>query len=114
MADHRYDAEVIAQYADKLYLEARWIMVTTGIKYGIVSLMGSAALGLVLFRTLPPYVIGQNDSAPIILFGIVALALIGTGLGVHEGEKKAFSLKLEAQQALCQRQIEMNTRGQEN
>ena len=39
--------------------------------------------------------------------------LIGAGLGFYLGQQKAFILKLQAQTALCQAQIERNTRSKE-
>lgn len=38
------------------------------------------------------------------------LTLIGIAVGVDAVRRKSFHLKLEAQQILCQRQIEINTR----
>jgi hypothetical protein len=38
---------------------------------------------------------------------------IGISAGVDAGRRKAFELKLKAQQILCQVQIEQNTRHQE-
>ena len=41
---------------------------------------------------------------------MLALAVFGLGIGVAFGLEKAFLLKLQAQTALCQLQIEANTR----
>jgi F0F1-type ATP synthase assembly protein I len=41
---------------------------------------------------------------------VLVLTLVGIIAGVDAGRRKAFYLKLQAQQILCQRQTEINTR----
>lgn len=45
--------------------------------------------------------------------GALIAGFIGLLIGYNSGKVKAFSLVLQAQQLLCQRQIELNTRKQE-
>lgn len=94
-----YDAAVIEEFAEALYAQAKWIV----IRY--------CALGLLI-----GFVIGYGFAAAArlrggeaVLGGVVALA--GVVLGYFAGLARAFLLRLQAQQALCQVQIEKNTRG---
>jgi len=50
--------------------------------------------------------LSQKAGQVIVLF----LTLIGVLAGAGAGRRKAFMLKLQAQQILCQRQTEINTR----
>jgi hypothetical protein len=65
---------------------------------------------LVLNGARPVCSVCFADAANTGVFWVVVLNLIGVGAGVDAGMRKAFSLKLPAQQLLCQRQTEMNTR----
>lgn len=86
----KYDSAIIHQFADGLYKLANTIVVA----YTVIALLVGVVLGNVLngFMTL---------------VGGLLLGAIGWGLGTQ----KAFVLKLQAQVALCQAQIEENTRG---
>ena len=106
MAD--YDANVLQQYADALYREAATIVFQTAWTYGGVLLLVS----LVLIGTYAATV-GQRsagDNSTFYLIVVIAMTAIGVYAGVLAGRKKAFHLKLQAQQVLCQKQIEVNTR----
>lgn len=85
-----YDPNVIQEFADKLYARADAIVVgwtAVGALAGFVlgSLMGGGGTRIVL----------------IFLAGAIGYAV---------GMQRAFLLKLQAQQALCQVEIERNTR----
>lgn len=96
MAAVEYDARVIRKFAEKLYERARSIMFLCGILGALVGLGFGAGAG------------GAADHAGIgALFGLIVGALIGALIG----ERIGFSLKLQAQLALCQVRIEENTRG---
>ena len=86
-----YDGERIHEYADRLHRSAA----QTVLMYVLGGLMTGASIGLVS-RGL------QTTVVAAILVGIV---------GYIMGRGKAFRLQLEAQLALCQVQIEKNTRG---
>lgn len=86
----KYDSSIIQQFADNLYARAKTIIVT----YAVVGLVIGLAAGTAVF---PP--IGT-------IIGGIVLGYFGYTLG----KDKAFHLKLEAQIALCQTQIERNTR----
>ncbi len=84
-----YDHKIIENYADALYAQAKWIV------FKSVFLAGST-----LFSVGIPY--GISHALTGCFFGCV--------LGWVFGSSKAFMLRLQAQTALCQVQIEINTK----
>lgn len=91
----QYDPDVIQTFADALYRLADRIVI------------GSTLLGGVIGGLLG-YAIGSNAG------GGALVALLGAGvggyLGYSRGMARTFQLRLEAQLALCQVEIEFNTR----
>ena len=91
-----FDPAVIQQFADALYRRAGTIVIfyalVAGLLGGALGAAGGQATGL---------------GAPV---GGLALLVLGALLGAAAGREKAFSLKLQAQTALCQVAIERNTR----
>jgi hypothetical protein len=92
-----YDSSVIQQFAEALYKQARMLV----IRYAIVCALIGFAAGYLMAggarvsdASLPGFIVA--------IFGLVVGAMIGQG--------KAAALRLQAQQALCQVQIEKNTR----
>lgn len=85
----KYDASVIQTFAHDLYRRADTIIMVNALIFGVV---GGAA-GLFAFGKL----------------GAILCAIGGGGIGYYFGAQKAFVLKLQAQTALCQAQIERNT-----
>lgn len=104
----QYDPEVLQKYADVLYGQARSLAAWTAIRYALAfGVVVWLAVGMLLpIMRMRPDISSMNGSA---LFA----ALIGALLGYNAGKIKAFSLMLQAQQVLCQRQIELNTRKQD-
>jgi hypothetical protein len=94
-----YDAAVIQSLADRLYSQARTVVV----KYTVI--------GAVLFSVIFYFAVSREHN-----FGLVPTKSLGVGLligvvlGFVLGQRKSYQLKLEAQLALCQLQIERNTR----
>lgn len=90
-----YDPEIIKQYADLLYQKAERVILGPTIALGLMGL----GMGLILRA------IGAGS-------GMLALFLAGGGgfAGWQISQAQAFQLRLQAQQALCQLQIEINTR----
>jgi hypothetical protein len=86
-----YDAKLIQEYADRMYRSAS----QTVVMYSLAGIITGAPVGLI-----------SRD----LKLTVVAAILVGI-LGYLLGKRKAFKLKLEAQLALCQVQIEENTRG---
>ncbi len=87
-----YQPNVICQYADKLNSRANSIVVL----WGILGAIGGMIVGMVLLR-LPTA-------------GAFLVGGLGAAIGASIGSSMAFSLRLKAQMALCQVQIEENTR----
>jgi hypothetical protein len=85
-----YDGELLHAYADRIHRTAAG----TVLMYAVGGLITGASIGLVT-RDL------QATAIAAILVGV---------LGTVLGRARAFRLKLEAQLALCQAQIEKNTR----
>jgi len=87
-----YDPAVIRNFAQTLYDRAATIMfVYTAIGVAIGGTVGKLAFG--------------NT-------GMFILAAFAGGIGYFIGSQRAFMLKLQAQTALCQVQIERNTQAQ--
>jgi hypothetical protein len=91
-----YDAEIIRTFAKQLYAQAGRIIFIYGL---IVGLIGAGAGGA-----------ATGGSGTSMIIGLV----LGILIGVVVGQARAFRLKLEAQVALAQVQIEENTRGRSN
>lgn len=89
-----YDPNVIQQHANKLYEKAHSIIFI----YSIFFLLIGLGLGFFLDSTFS-----------ISIFRLVA-PIVGCFLGYVIGSSMAFNLKLKAQLALCQVEIEKNTR----
>ena len=87
-----YNPEVIQKLADKLYSQANTIVV-------VLTLLGLIVGGFG----------GFSASQEFGVAAIVGLVLGGI-IGYFIGQSRAFMLRVQAQIALCQRQIEYNTR----
>ena len=85
-----YDPAVIERFASDLYRRADNIVILSTVSIAAVG----AALGALAN--------GRN--------GAFLGAAIGAVVGLYFGQQRAFSLRLQAQTALCQVQIERNTR----
>ncbi len=94
-----YDASVIEQFAEALYAQAKFII----IRYCVVA----GAIGFVVGYLIADGARLRGAEAGI--GGLVAVA--GLVLGFAAGRARSFTLRLQAQQALCQAQIEKNSRG---
>jgi positive regulator of sigma E activity len=89
-----YDAQVIVAFAERLYRQAATIAATYALLGALVGAAIGAAVGNALGSLFVVMVLGA------VLVGALAFAI---------GQQKAFALKLQAQVALCQVQIEDNT-----
>lgn len=100
-----YDPNVLQQYADQLYRQAKWIVFWTALRYGLIGLLViGVAAGLI--ASLNP----ANVSPSVISLGPLLGLAVGIFAGIDAGRRKSFNLKLQAQQLLCQPKIELNTR----
>lgn len=92
-----FDAAVIQKFAERLYSQAASIIFTStlvGIVIGAAFGLGGAAVAR-----------ASETIGTAAIIGAVA----GGIAGFLRGKERAFKLKLEAQIALCQVQIEKNT-----
>lgn len=98
-----YDAVLTQSLANRLYSQARFVVV----KYTVI--------GAVLFSGIFYFAAFAVNSSSYI-FGLAPTKSLGVGLligvvcGFILGQKKSYQLNLAAQLALCQVQIEKNTR----
>ncbi len=97
-----YDESVIIEFADRLYRRARSIVVTwTLFGGGFASLLGWLAGSRY----------AEWAGHPTVAKDLVVIAgLVGALAGFIAGRERSFALRLQAQTALCQAQIERNTR----
>lgn len=97
MADVRvvYDPSIIQAFAEGLYARARSIAWTAA--------LAGAALGLGAGA-----VVGSVTNLGVVVAGVACVS--GGVFGYYIGRDRAFALRLQAQTALCQLQIEANTR----
>jgi len=92
-----YDPEVIQEFADKLYAKAGTITLKATVLYGVCGAIAGSLAGHL--AKLP-------DSTTVMP---VVGAVFAGWIGYSIGSTKSFSLRLQAQIALCQMQIERNT-----
>jgi len=95
----KYDPTVIQTFADRLYAEAERIVA----RYTIVGFVFGAAAGASVGGTA----IGGTTAALVLA---VLIGAFGAALAAYSAYAKVFELRLRAQTALCQVQIELNSR----
>jgi hypothetical protein len=93
----QYDEAVLREFAHELYKEARFILASR-------TILGAALLGGAVAVFGPQLL---KDRWP---FFAVAAALFGGLFGYQSARLRALDLKTKAQQLLCWREIEANTR----
>jgi ABC-type nitrate/sulfonate/bicarbonate transport system permease component len=98
----QYDANILQDFADRLYAKAAWITV----KCCIVGALLGIGLTFILAAILKISNPALNTSDP----AFIPFAVLGGLLGIAVGQHKAFQYKLQAQLTLCQMQTEFNTR----
>jgi len=92
-----YDPQVIKEFSRRMYAQTKSIV--------LYHLFLGILMGLISFSVISNLLTGDLD------FLIVALGvMIGGVMGFGAGQSRSFELKLQAQNALCQAQIEENTR----
>jgi hypothetical protein len=92
-----YDPKILAVYAERAYRAADNIIIAMGIQWGVIVAAGGYVFGSLYMR---------SSSPGIALVGLAVGALIGVAFA----QPRAAELRLQAQLALCQAQIERNTR----
>ena len=91
-----YDASVIITFTDNLYAQAGNVVAT----YSVIGVLVGGAVGAVIANV-------AHIAWPMV--ALAGAAIVGA-VAFQLGQQKAFSLRLQAQIALCQVQIEANTR----
>ena len=95
-----FDAAVIEEFAERLLAKASSIAVTTAFTWGLLTGLGTLIV-----------LVQMNRGNASLAFDLAGLAALVSGFfGYLHGREKAFQLRLQAQNALCQVQIEKNTR----
>lgn len=102
----QYDPRVLHEHAERLYREAKFII----LRYSLVGLLLGFVTGVAGGALLGS--VAGNAEVLFALIGAVVLLPLFTAIGYMQGRGRAFALKLQAQTALCQVQIETNTRRQ--
>ncbi len=97
----QYEPSLIQQFAQRLYERAN----STILLYTVFGALVGGLIGALLSGAVG----NRGAGAPFALCGMLVLGLVGHALG----SEKAFWIKLQAQTALCQAQIEKNTRPRE-
>lgn len=95
----QYDPAVICEFAKALYDEADALSLRAGVRGLLLGGVMAAAVGL----------IGLRDQTAAMVGGVLGGA-VGYAIGAAGAAAQAFSLRLQAQMALCQVEIERNTR----
>lgn len=98
-----YDPKVIEEFASKLYARAESIVVSTTVLGGLLGLLVGLIAGFVLGAEL------RLDPMIVVVAVIVSVAGFAV-IGYMRGTERAFALRLQAQQALCQVEIERHVR----
>lgn len=98
-----YDPAILQSFADQLYRRARGIEIKYAAGGGLLGLLAGLLGGGYLSM------LAEGASFTIWGTGLVFLA-VGGVFGFSRGRMKAFTLRLQAQQALCYKKIEENTR----
>jgi len=91
-----YDRSVIQEFAQRLYRQAKTVIVA----FTLIGVIAGAALGFGLANSI-------RDSSPTIVVSFCAI-LVGA-IACWAGVQRSFTLRLHAQTALCQMMIESNT-----
>jgi uncharacterized membrane protein len=103
-----YDPNILQQHADELYKQAKSVVFGTALSYAIRTAVVVGIIMLVLYNALPVGYDRGDQSNWVVALAVVTIFAVA--LGIAAGRRKAFQLVLQAQQVLCQRQIELNTR----
>ena len=94
-----YNPEVIEKFATRLYRRAA------------MSAVLSTALGLLIGLVATPYILQSLPSSVALRCPEWVCPLVLGLIGFGQGLERGLLLNLQAQTALCQLQIERNTRG---
>lgn len=99
MAAVAYDPSVVEEFARRLYARARLIT-------ALYTVLGVLVVPLIVAAIM------AGNGADLGFAEVILAAIAGGVVGFVVGRERAFSLRLQAQIALCQVQIERNSRSQ--
>jgi hypothetical protein len=106
-----YDEQVIQTSAKLLYRQAR-LTIFNSVIIGV--LIGATTTGAVGAGIGDPEIAGAIGTSAVdpqqTTLAVIISAIVGGVIGYFRGRRNAFKLRLQAQVALCQVQIERNTR----
>jgi glucose-6-phosphate-specific signal transduction histidine kinase len=94
-----YEPAVLERWAEKLYSRARLL----ALSYGVAGALIGGCIGAAVAFAMKAHGSDQNAF-------VIGAASLGLAVGIAEGFRKSFMLRLEAQRTLCQLEIEKNTR----
>ena len=97
----QYDEKIIETFADELYKEAASIVMKMTLKWTFFGVLAGAIGGGAM---------GKWEDSSYTLFGAVLAGTLAGFVAYSAAKRLVFTLKLQAQTALCQAQIEKNTR----
>jgi hypothetical protein len=107
-----YDPIVIKAHALVLYRQARRLMWIEGVKGAVwgalLAFFLIASIGFV--QPIRERLIDANVTSKDVSWLLFVFPLVGASRGWNKGYERGWQLRLTAQQALCQVQIEENTR----
>lgn len=99
----QYDPGIIQHFADKLYRKASSIVAARTLMGVFAGLAGGFIVGVMLHPS-------PAAAGTLYMFTMGVGACILGAIGYSNGMERSFVLRLQAQSALCQMMIEVNTR----
>ena len=96
-----YDPELIKKYAQRLFRGSESIVISNIFAFTLFGLIIGTFIGLYT---------GDFAKIRTILMPLIVTGALGSLFGYMVGREKAFQIRLQCQQALCQVEIEKNTR----
>ena len=97
-----YNSKVITEFAARLYSRAKWCVLRYIAVYAFIGgVIGNSFIGDFINNSIGNFI--QDPLLPFMM--AIVLGILGYSIGME----KTFRLRLEAQTALCQREIAKNT-----
>ncbi len=106
-----YDPQAVAEYANDLDGKADWARLRFGLIYAFFGAVLSLMVMPALNEMFADSGIGMLRHWTMGKWSVLGCTLAGFILGWDAGASRASSLRLEAQNVLCQVEIERNTAG---
>lgn len=97
----QYDEKIIETFAEELYREATSVVLKSTLKWTFIGVLAGGIGGAAA---------GNWENSTNALIAAVLAGVVCGAIGYSLAKRQVFTLKLQAQTALCQAQIERNTR----